>query len=242
MDPVRDHTIGPPSARAPRVTPQVVLGLLVIVVGVLFTLDNLGIVDASTYLRYWPAGLILIGLAKIGAARGGRGTLGGIVWTVIGAWLLLDTLDVAVFDLSLIVPIALVLIGVHLVWRGMTAGGRRGAPDTDAHISALAVMSGVARRSSASPFLGADLTAVMGGCEIDLSGATLGTDAAIIDVFAFWGGIDLRVPEDWTVVSQVTPFMGSLEDKTRTVPAAGLPRTRLIIRGLIVMGGVVVKN
>ncbi len=48
-----------PVAR-PRFTPQALFGVIVIVVGVLFTLDNLDIIDASAYLRYWPAGLVAV--------------------------------------------------------------------------------------------------------------------------------------------------------------------------------------
>ena len=38
---------------------------MVIAVGVLFTLDNLEIIDARDYLQYWPAGLVAIGLLKL---------------------------------------------------------------------------------------------------------------------------------------------------------------------------------
>ena len=80
----------------------------------------------------------------------------------------------------------------------------------------------------------------MGGCEIDLRQASIepGTEA-VIDVFALWGGIEIKVPDDWTVVTRVTPLMGGVEDKTR------VPQTtdkRLVVNGFVVMGGVVVKN
>ena len=57
-------------------------------------------------------------------------------------------------------------------------------------------MGGVIRRSNSQTFEGADLTAVMGGCEIDLRQASMAPGGeAVIDVFAFWGGIDVKVPE-----------------------------------------------
>ena len=46
-------------------------GLLIIAVGVLFTLDNLGLAHAVDYLRYWPAGLIAVGLLKLWDSRDG---------------------------------------------------------------------------------------------------------------------------------------------------------------------------
>ena len=30
-----------------------------------------------------------------------------------------------------------------------------------------------------------------------------------------WGGIEIRVPENWTVSSRIVPLMAGVEDKTR---------------------------
>jgi hypothetical protein len=79
----------------------------------------------------------------------------------------------------------------------------------------------------------------MGGCEMDLRHAKIHGEA-VIDVFAMWGGIEIRVPDDWTVVSRVTPMLGGFEDKTRPTPDASTHR--LIVRGMVIMGGVEVKN
>src|SRR4029453_15915740 len=38
----------------PRLTAQVMFGFLIIVLGVLFTLDNLELIDARDYIQYWP--------------------------------------------------------------------------------------------------------------------------------------------------------------------------------------------
>jgi len=59
-------------------------------------------------------------------------------------------------------------------------------------------------------------------------------------VFAIWGGIDIKVPQDWTVVVEGTPFLGGFED--RTVQHPGNPSKRLVIRGIVIMGGADIKN
>jgi hypothetical protein len=80
---------------------------------------------------------------------------------------------------------------------------------------------------------------MMGGCEIDLRHASIGGEA-VFDVFALWGGIEIRVPPDWTVVSRITPILGGVDDKTRPPQAAS--RHCLVLRGFIVMAGVEIKN
>lgn len=226
--------------RAP--TAQVVLGLMVVAVGVLFTLDNLDVLDAREFLQYWPAGLVAVGLLKLWhASRDGHGWFGGLFFIVVGVWMLIERIVYITINARELLPLMLVFLGGYMVWRGF--GGQRRDRPSDGHssFSALAIMGGVARRSSSQTFQGADLTAVMGGCEIDLRQASMAPGAeAVIDVFAFWGGIDIKVPEDWTVITRAIPLMGGVEDKTRAPqpPSA----KRLAIRGIVVMGGVSVKN
>src|SRR4051812_12158952 len=225
----------------PRVTVQALFGLMVIAVGVLFTLDNLDIIDARDYLRYWPAGLVAIGLLKLyQASRSGQGWVGGLFFVTLGAWWLIEGIVYIRVDARELMPLFLVFLGGYMVWRGF--GGRRatGPSDGQASFSALAIMGGVVRRSNSQTFRGADLTAVMGGCEIDLRKASIeaGTEA-VIDVFAFWGGIDIKVPDDWTVSTRVVPIMGGIEDKTHAPQTAD---KRLVVRGMLVMGGCAIKN
>jgi predicted membrane protein len=106
-------------------------------------------------------------------------------------------------------------------------------------MSAMAILGGVSRGNNSRAFRRADLLAIMGGCEIDLRQAAINGEA-VIDVFAMWGGIEIRVPEDWTVVSRVVPLMGGIVDKTR--PPQGASAHRLVLRGCAFMGGIEIKN
>ena len=225
--------------RGAGLTPQLLLGLIVIAVGVLFTLDNLGLVDAYRYLRYWPVALILLDAVKVWQSRGGGGVFGGLLLIVGGSWLLLERLHIVRVDIFELWPILLVLFGASLVWRGLRGGRARAGADSHSTVSAFAVLGGVHRGTNSRGFRGADLTAVLGGCEIDLRQAAIDGEA-VIDVFAMWGGIEIKVPEDWTVASRVVPILGGFEDKTR--PQRGAATHRLLIRGFAIMGGVEVKN
>ena len=48
---------------------QVVIGIIVVALGVLFTLDNLHILRARDYLRLWPVAFIAVGIAQFAQAR-----------------------------------------------------------------------------------------------------------------------------------------------------------------------------
>lgn len=112
--------------------------------------------------------------------------------------------------------------------------------DADRYIRAAALLGGVKRRNASRDFRGGDATAVMGGCELDLRDAQIASGEAVLDVFAFWGGIDIRVPPDWQVALRGVPILGAFEDEST---ATGVPkRATLVIKGVAIMGGVGVKN
>lgn len=223
-----------------RVTPQLLLGVIISAVGVILTLDKLGILYSDEILRYWPAGLVAIGALKLWQSRDGRGgAFAGLIFVIAGTWLLLDAIGITRVNVWDAWPLVLVFVGAAMVWQGF----RRRSPDagTDSNdvLSGFAVLGGFARGNNSTAFKGGELTAVMGGLEIDLRQAKI-TEDAVLDVFAMWGGIDIRVPDDWTVIVRVTPILGGVEDKTR--PPMGTTPQRLIIRGVVLMGGVEVKN
>ena len=284
---------GVQSSSAPpafHITPQLVFGLLIVFVGIVFTLDELGVAGATNYLRYWPTALIVIGILKLLQARDGSGAFVGLLLTLVGGWLQAEELDLIRISLRDVWPIGLVLFGGYLVWQGLQtrpapaplpppsfpppldplppidggfgsggwdapsssassapkpppvttftdSGARR--PHDNSSMSVVAIMAGVMRGNNSSNFRRADLLAFMGGCEIDLRKAAINGEA-VIDIFCMWGGIEIRVPEDWTVVSHLVPIMGGVEDKTRPPQAA--TSHRLTLRGMALMGGVEIKN
>lgn len=227
--------------RSLRPAPQLLVGLIVITVGVLFTLDNLGIVRWDRYVvRYWPAGLIAIGVLKLWQASDGMGgAFGGLLFLLAGTWLLLEQTALVRISFVDLWPLVLVFFGVYLVWHGVAAPGPRHSTDANATVHAMAILGGVARGNNARAFKGGGLTAILGGCELDLRQAGLAGDAQL-DVFAVWGGMEIRVPEDWTIESRVVPLLGGFDDQTR--PPQTATSRRLVVRGFVIMAGVEVKN
>ena len=83
--------------------------------------------------------------------------------------------------------------------------------------------------------------AVMGGCDMDLRRAEIEGPEVEITAFAFWGGINIIVPEGFDVELQGFSFMGGRELRLRDVPIVrGSPR--IVVRGFAIMGGIDVKS
>lgn len=221
------------------IAPQLVIGLLLLVAGIALLLDNFGIVESHSILRFWPTGLILIGLVSIVQAQRTPGRVAGLFWTFIGVWLLLGNLGVLRLRILDLWPVPVILVGAYMIWQALSGPERPSGAD-DTTFSAMAVLGGVGRKINSRNFRGGDATALLGGVKVDLQDAQIGGEEAVVDVFAFWGGIEMSVPEGWAVVNQVFALLGGADDRTRPSPAPS-PK-RLVIRGFCLMGGVEIKS
>jgi hypothetical protein len=227
---------------ASRITGRVIAGGLLIFFGVIFLLDNMGLMDAGDVTDYWPMILIVVGLLKVIPPREEGQRPLGIALLVIGVFLQLQMLVFTPWRLYLW-PVLLLAAGGFLVWRSL--GRTREGTDvarTDGS-SDFAVMGGVNRVVESTDYRGGEATAVMGAVELDFRGSTIVTSPAILDVFALWGGIEIRVPPEWKVDVRGIPILGGFENKARTsVHDAGAPEQVLVVRGTALMGGVEIKN
>src|SRR5262245_28067177 len=226
-------------------TSRLVMGLIVMGVGLMLTLDNFGILDSRRFWQLWPLILVALGLVKLGHWARTGGQPDGLGLLAVGLALLL--LNFHVLQFRQLFPLFLLgaggLILAKAVWgeRSLRPGDETGAaPETgtDALIDAFVVMGGVKKASSSPAFKGGSAFAVMGGVEIDLRQASI-DGAAVLDTFAMMGGIEIKVPESWTVEIRGNALLGAFEDGTRRPPDE---TKRLIVTGFAMMGGIEVKN
>ena len=232
----------PQEARPHRITGRLVVGLAIVALGVTFLLDTLGILDASEIWHYWPAILVLIGVVKLVNGHSGRERMAGLIWLSVGALLLAYSFDLIGFSpWRVFWPALIILIGLSMVGRSLSGDRWRSGPTDDSgQTHAFAVMSGVVRRHSTSDYRGGEATAIMGGCEIDLRQCDITSGPAVLDVFALMGGIEIRVPGNWTIRNEGLALLGGIDDGRKET--AGDPAKVLIIRGQAMMGGVELKN
>ncbi|WP_394779171.1 LiaI-LiaF-like domain-containing protein [Undibacterium sp.] len=227
---------------------RVFFGAFIIIVGALALLDNLRIFDTRDILQFWPVVFIGFGAMRLLQARHPGAYVFGGVLMLVGAGMILQHMGLIYFRWRDWWPAFLILGGVMMLFRGMYGkdwrNGRRGqngtalAPGDNSSVDVVAMMSGHNLKSDSQNFQGGDIMAVMGGVELDLRQASIVTEATI-SVFVMWGGIVIKVPNDWSVVMNGTPILGGMDDKT--VPPL-VPGKRLVIVGEAVMGGVEVKN
>jgi hypothetical protein len=231
-----------------RSSPGLIPAIVIIAIGVVLLLLNLHVVYFENWWRYWPVLIIAAGLAKVLDANYHGGRVAGALIVGVGGLLLLNNLNLIELTWDAFWPAVLIGIGVLMLVNRLS-GPRIFVSRTDARpqpaegtFQAAAIFSGFKRKITEGNFRGAHLTAIFGGGELNLRQAGMDSDSAVVYATAIFGGIEIKVPENWLVVSDGTGIFGGFADSTAH-PATGTPGLkRLIVKGEAVFGGVEVKN
>lgn len=242
----RDRPRDPMSSR-------LIVGLIIVVFGALLFLGNLGLLDVRDLMRtIWPLALVAVGASMVRKPKKENSRTWGWVLLILGGWWFLDNLGWVGFSIwQLVLPTILLAVGGMLVWRtvqdesakreqeSLRSTSTPGVERTE-FVRSFAFMSYCDLHPALHPFRGGDVSAVMGGIKLDLRDTVMHGDLATLDVFAFWGGIEILVPPDWIISSRVTPIIGGFVDNRR--PSKVVPTKTLIIQGFNLMSGVEVKS
>jgi LiaF transmembrane domain len=228
--------------------PRFAVGVCIMIAGVLLLFDNLGLVDASHALSFWPMVFVVVGAMLLVRRNDSRGRFWGGVWLLAGAWMVLNELvPVRVGLFEFFWPIVMVIVGVAVVRRTAQRGPwiRRAADRRGSHL--VAVLGESKRSVQDAPLTGGSMTAVLGSCALDLRQSDLppGNDA-VFDVVAVFAAHEITIPPHWTVDSDVVPILGTVEDKRlppleKAATPMG-PAPRLVLRGVIAFSSLTIKN
>jgi hypothetical protein len=228
---------------------SLVFPVIVMAIGALFLLQNLGILYIENIWRFWPVVLIGFGISQLISARGVHQAVVGLILGAVGTLFLLRSLDIIYVNVwqfiwpVLLIGWGLMMLGRHLDFRaGVTAAPGPGGPATSSadKLNVDVVFSGTERKIVSQDFRGGKIAAVFGGADIDLREAATTRQEIVINADAVFGGIDLWVPSTWRTDVRGSGVFGAYEDRTQAPLDPNAPK--LIVKGGAVFGGVTVQN
>jgi predicted membrane protein len=215
---------------------RIITGLFVIALGVGALLDALNILNFwEQFGRWWP--LLLIGGGILLFINDFRQYIAAVALVIVGAILQLNTLDIVQINVwSVIWPVLIIAAGLSIIVNrtGKTAKNVR-IQDLD---GVSAIFAGNESINKSKDYKGGRATAVFGGVSIDLRDAVIKGEATL-EVFALFGGIELKVPREWQVKHSVFPILGGVESKAQ---GDGEKAPTLYITGTVALGGVEVRT
>ncbi|MBW2276339.1 MAG: hypothetical protein JRF63_02540 [Deltaproteobacteria bacterium] len=228
-----------------------------IIMGSGFLLNRLGLLGELAAWQVWPAFLVWMGLLKIIVGRSVQHAIEGVIVIGVGAVAGAHYLGYIHLEWGVIWPVLLIIGGLFIFMGAVRSTRRRSkkrrSPSTGGESETVSssssfvdgdvVLGSREERIDSEEFEGGEIRCVMGGFNLDLRDARIKGAEAHLQVRAVMGGIELYVPDDWSIVIKGSPMLGAFEDKTRQRRAAeGAEAPRLIIEGSVVMGGVEIRN
>jgi len=230
---------------------KIPFGILLITVGLVLLLKNLNLlpVEIPAYVFSWKMLLIAIGAFALFFKRS---VFKGLFLISLGSYFLIpDVYGVALPSLHTIWPLVLVFIGLAVIFKKNHNQKRQECKEkwfqkksTNMDVlDASAIMGGDSKQVSSYDFKGGKINAILGGLELDLTNCTLSKEPCVLDVTIVMGGVELIVPHEWNIVSELKPIMGGVEDTAVNKPDMYVdPAAKVILRGTIVMGGMEIKR
>ena len=215
---------------------RALFGTVMVALGVVLALGAADVVDSGEVIStWWP--VVLIAGGGLQFVTNPRHWLSPLIVVGIGVIILLDTTDAVSGDAWPVAWAALLIIAGIAVLAG--ARWSVGSPGSGDRINAFAAFSGRKVVSHSQHFEGGTLGAIFGGTELDLRDAQLAPGASL-DVFAAFGGAEIRVPEGWRVETHGLPLFGGFENvaEDNADPLAPM----LDISATVLFGGLEVKH
>ena len=245
----------------------VITALIIIMVGVVLLLHQLGIIPRQFVPHLVPmlvmlAGVLLAvnaGVSNVGVIYASGATKSGkrvfkspaanLFWggvlILIGVVMELNVRGITNVGWEIVWPLAIIAAGAYTLWHHTRRVTGWGPAQTSAEypFDLNFVFSGTDRQINDQDFKGGRINAVFGGFKIDLTHADMKGDQAIMEVNAVFGGGEIIVPPNWDVVLTGSGVFGGVEDKTRRYPLdPALARKTLTIKGSVVFGGFTIRN
>lgn len=211
-------------------------GILFLLLGGALLLQNTNVIDiADISKQYWPLLIVLAGLMVL--LNNVKSWLFALFLVLLGGLYQLRELDVVSFEpWPVIVSLFFIAVGLSFIFRQSYINKNLTKDQRD---DVTAIMGGADTTNASQDFKAAKLTAIMGGAKIDLRKAVI-KDEAVIEVFAFWGGVEILVPKDVVIRNRLNNIMAGTDDRTEQESKKGAPV--IVITGDIIMAGVDIRN
>lgn len=241
-------------------------GLLLLGIGALWLIRSMNPDMFPVWFFTWPVFLIAIGLIS-GIRHGFRGGFWAVM-LLIGGLFLADRIDPTLHMDHYVWPIVFICLGLVFILNPRKKNWRRYMKNSNDHeysnpstgsttivgagvsahtstssdvIDVTAVFGGTKKIVISKNFKGGDITAVMGGAEIDLSQADF-SGTVKIDATCVFGGTKLIIPPTWDLQNDITAIFGGVEDK-RNITGVSIDHNKvLILEGTCMFGGIDIRS
>lgn len=220
---------------------SIIWGVILVMVGVIYGLNSLNIVDINLFFPGWWT-LFIIVPCVIGLVTDGDKT-GSIIGVIIGVLLFLGANDIIDYDLiwKLIFPLIIIVVGLSLIFKDrFNSKITKRIEDIadNKNNGVTAVFSGEDVSFNNRVFTGINLTSIFGGIKCDLRGAKIKKDV-VINAYSFFGGIDILVDDNVKIAVSSTSIFGGVDNKKKNNDSTS--DITIYVNAICIFGGIDIK-
>lgn len=228
---------------AQRTGRNILGGLILLLIGLIFLLDNLKVLPPQFSLQdWWPLILILIGVFQLVQSRSFLHFPGWLLIFLGGVFLLTvqHRFGLEWDNIWRLWPVILIILGISILFgrNQHPAAPLTGtsAKSGESVLREKIVLSSVSKEITSADFRGGDISVILGSAEIDLRAAKMTDSNAGLTVSVVLGSVEIRIPGDWTVEMKASAVLGSVENKTSARP--DVSSKKLVITASASLGSV----
>jgi len=220
-----------------------IFGIALILFGVLIFLDQIGLSSFGYIVStFWPVIIIAVGISHLLSSN--KSMFVGIAITSIGVLLQASELNLIQGGFwGAFFPLLLVLIGASILLSKRRSKWLNNRESTKDSINFYNILSGTKQKVESSNFMGGNVYTMFGGAQIDLRKASIAPEGAVLDLSCAFGGIEIKVPYGWNIVTAGTPILGALDNKTIVDLNKDNNNSPVLkINYFVIFGGIEIKN
>jgi len=243
-------------------------GLLIVAIGVLFLVKELGI-EMPFWLVSWKTLLIAVGLITV--LKHKFRSAWGYTLMIIGGIFMAADFYPQVNLTSLLLPIGIIIVGLFIMikprkyfkheyhqkhWRKWKNHYQynnnwqkhhhhyydQTEDSTEDFVTSFVYMGALKKNILSKTLKGGNIKTRFSGVELNLSQADF-QGQIVFEIDQMFGGLELIIPAHWEVKSELSTGFSSVEDNRMMKPSVNVeePKT-LILRGSNYFGGIEIKN
>jgi predicted membrane protein len=248
-----------------RACPGLTPGLLLVSLGAGLLLREFEYFPRPVRLiDFWPLLLVAVSLSEVIRSPRLSGRLFALTLAGFGVLLELGNLGYLTFPTARLWPVLLVVVGIWFLFRpramrghhhyhhhsqrdagprrsGFLEGDRLEERVSENRLVRRVAFSGAQLKVDSQAWQGGELIALFAGIELDLRKAKLDEQGATLELRVAMGGVEIRIPETWSVVCDVASFLGGIDDDSRE-PQGNPNAPRLTLIGSLTVGGINIRN
>ena len=215
------------------------IGIVILIFGIVLLLNNVGVLNIKFGTIWLPLLLILIGVWSAVSGSHKR-TIGPFIFVGLGLlWLFHNT---GWLDWKIFWPLLIILSGIWLLLKKSIPNPFKRRSSSKDDVNLFTLFGGSEIQVESKSFRGGNAFALFGGIDLDLRNADLAdgeSPQGVLDVAAIFGGIDIRVPQEWSIILRGTPILGGIEDaRKKSSPVDTESPPTLLIHAFALFGGI----